>query len=90
MGAALDDVKVGRQFDTWLRGELENIVPCVWIDCEAEAEYRMTMPCCHKGVELCEPHTDRQRVHMANLTIVRCALCGARPVDRDRIGIDKI
>lgn len=90
MGAALDDVKVGRQFDTWLRQELEDTVPCAWPECETGAEYRMTMPCCRKGVELCEPHTQVQRETLAELATVRCSLCGARPVDRDRIGIDKI
>lgn len=90
MGTALDDAKVARRFDTWLRNELEDTVPCAWARCEAEAEYRMTMPCCSKGIELCEPHTQRQRDHIAKLATGRCVLCGTAPVDTDGIGFAKI
>ncbi len=90
MGTALEDVKVGRQFDTWLRSELEDTVPCVWPDCETEAEYRMTMPCCNKGVELCETHAQVQRDFLAVVKVFRCSLCGAGPVDAGGIVLVKI
>lgn len=90
MGAALDDVKVGRQFDTWLRSELEDVVPCEQPGCDQAAKWRFKMPCCGKGHNLCAPHKVYWIMWGKNLeaSLVyqpTCHHCGQAPVVIDDV-----
>jgi hypothetical protein len=87
MGAALDDAKVGRQFDTWLRNEMKDAVPCEWVTnleptpCQVEAAWRLQMPCCGFPVNLCGPHREKWVTTAGRMREPYCSECGAKPVD---------
>lgn len=84
MGTALDDVKAGRQFDTWLRAEMEDDAPCEWEECDAGAEWKVTLKCCGHTVLMCDPHHARSVDVLNSPRRLVCRRCEA-PVMPDRV-----
>lgn len=90
MTAVLDDVKVGGQFDTWLRNELDRPVVCEQPGCDQAAKWRFRVPCCGNGHNLCTPHkvkwVETGKMWEASLTHQpTCSRCGHAPLEIDKV-----